>query len=723
MVIFSTYSTIVKESLINVGCFLHPYILANILDITPFRIRKYRTHTMANPLLNIEDLPKFSAIRAEHVETAIDQVLACNRQAIQDLFDSKQTPSWNNIIAPLDDLRDELNKTWSPISHLNAVLNNKAMREPYNRCVAKLANYHTELGQNDQLFKAYNEIANGPEYENLDSAQQKVIDNALRDFRLAGVDLPDEKKQRFKEIKQRLATLKSAFSDNVLDATQAWTRLIEDPNQLAGVPESALALAKQSAQQKGQQGWLLTLEFPCYFAIISYADNRQLRHEIYDAFVTRASDQDPQAKQWDNSPLMLEILTLRYELAQLLGYNNFAEYSLATKMADSTDDVLKFLNELAMRAKQQAEMDYKALEEFAKFHYDQTTLEPWDIAYYSEKLRQHEFSISQEELKPYFPDTQVIQGLLSIVKRLYAIESTPVTDFDSWHKDVRFYRITDADGELRGHIYVDLYARTGKRGGAWMDSFRSRRVTSDGIQSPVAFVTCNFSPPIGDDPALLTHNEVTTLFHEFGHALHHILTQVDYLPVSGINGVPWDAVELPSQFLENWCWEKESISLISGHYQTKQPLPDTLFDKLQAAKNFQSAMQTVRQLEFALFDLRLHVEFLPDKKSQIQQILDEVRHQVAVVKIAPNNRFQHSFSHIFSGGYGAGYYSYKWAEVLSADAYSKFEENGIFDSRTGHQFLTSILQRGGSADPMDMFVEFRGRKPSVDALLRHNGIS
>jgi oligopeptidase A len=677
---------------------------------------------MSNPLLDYQHLPPYQQIKPEHVEPAIETVLADNRTQLAKLLAAEEY-TWDTLLQPLEDLQDKINRTWSPVSHLNAVMNNEALREAHNACLPKLSEYGTELGQNRQLFQAYGAIANSAQFSELDTAQQKVIRDALRDFRLSGVDLPEDKKARFKAIQQQLSSLTSKFSDNVLDATQAWKKHITDESALRGLPESAMAMAQQTAQAEQQSGWMLTLEFPCYFAVMTYAQDRELRKELHDAYVTRASDQGPNAGQWDNSQLMEEILALRYEKAQLLSFNNFAELSLATKMAPDTDTVVGFLEELATKSKPYAQRDFQELQTFASQECGISELQPWDLLYVSEKLRQSKYAISQEELKAYFPEPKVVSGLFEIVKRLYGLEIRQVHDVETWHKDVRFYEIKDQQGLLRGQFFLDLFARPNKRGGAWMAECVSRRKTPTGLQTPVAYLTCNFSPPVGDNPALFTHYEVTTLFHEFGHGLHHMLTQVDYLEVSGINGVAWDAVELPSQFMENWCWEKEALELIAEHYQTGEPLPEDLRQRLLSAKNFQSAMQMVRQLEFALFDFRLHREYDPQQGGRTQQILDEVRREVAVITPAPYNRFQHSFSHIFAGGYAAGYYSYKWAEVLSADAFSKFEENGIFDQTTGKAFLNNILEKGGSREPLELFVAFRGREPKIDALLRHSGIA
>jgi oligopeptidase A len=679
---------------------------------------------MSNSLLEMTGLPPFSKIKPEEIEPAIDTLLKQNREQLQHLLANTGQYSWDNLIQPLEEMDDRLDRVWSPVSHMNSVVNSDELREAYNACLPKLSDYGTELGQNEQLYRAYKSISDSPEYEQLDAAQKKIIDNALRDFHLSGVDLPAEKKQRYKEIQQRLSSLTTKFEENLLDATHAWHKQITDENQLAGLPESARAMAKQAAGDKQLDGWVFTLDFPSYYAILSYANDRDLRSEMHKAYVTRASDQGPSAGQWDNSEVMEEILALRHELAGLLGFANYAERSLATKMAESPDQVLSFLHDLARKAKPVAEQDLEELAVFAHEEHGLDKLEPWDVAYYSEKLRQHKYAISQEDLKPYFPETRVITGMFEVVKRLYGIEIRETDDVDTWHPDVRFYEIRDGQGNLRGQFYLDLYARAKKRGGAWMDDCRGRLRQHNGdLQTPVAYLTCNLTPPIGDDPALFTHDEVITLFHEFGHGLHHMLTQVDYIGVSGINGVAWDAVELPSQFMENWCWEREALDIITGHYQTGEPLPEDLYRKMYAAKNFQAGLRMVRQLEFALFDFRLHLEYDPAQGGRIQQILDQVRDEVTVVKPAPYNRFQHGFSHIFAGGYAAGYYSYLWAEVLSADAFSLFEENGIFDRPTGNRFLNSVLEQGGTREPMELFVSFRGREPEIDALLRHNGIA
>ncbi len=683
---------------------------------------------MTNPLLDFSGLPRFGQIEAEHVIPAIEQLLAENRNKLMDLLAQDATVyNWDNLLHPMQEMGDRLSRAWSPVSHLNSVKNSEELRAAHEHCLPLLSEYHTELGQNSVLYEAIKSIAESDDYEFLTPAQKKVIQNQLRDFHLSGIDLPEDEKRRYKDIKQQLSKLKSSYENNVLDATNGWSETISDEPQLAGLPDSARAMAKQTAEQESIEGWVFNLQFPSYFAIMTHADQRGLREKFYTAYSTRASDQGPNAGQWDNTDNMEQILDLRQELAQLLGFNNYAEYSLATKMADSTDEVIDFLQQLCEKSKSVAEQDITELRQFAREHLDIDDLQTWDLNYAAEKLRQYRYNLSQELLKPYFPESQVLEGLFMIVKRLYQVEIEAIAGVEIWHPDVRFYEIKDRQGTLRGQFYLDLYARPHKRGGAWMDECIVRYAHKGMVQIPVAYLTCNLTPPIGDEQALFTHDEVNTLFHEFGHGLHHMLTQVDYSGVSGINGVPWDAVELPSQFMENWCWEKESLALIARHYQTGEVLPDELFNKMNAAKNFQSGLQMLRQIEFALFDFNLHLHYqrkvLRNGQPQVQQILDETRRQVSVMMPPEFNRFQHAFSHIFAGGYAAGYYSYKWAEVLSADAFSLFEENGIFDQQTGEQFLLNILEMGGVEEPMDLFVRFRGRKPEIDALLRHSGIA
>lgn len=672
--------------------------------------------------MNKMTFPDFKAIKPENIEKNLDALLQSNLDAIDTLL-KQDTFTWENLIGPMETLDDRLNQYWSPIQHMHAVVSTPTLRDAYNACIPKLSDYATKIGHNKTLFEAIKSIQDSATFETLINAQKKCITNELRDFHLAGVDLPPEKKKQFASLQKKLSKASTTFSEHVLDATQGWTHLVTDKNELAGLPEHAIAAAKETAEAQNKTGWLFTLQFPSYLAVMSYADNAALREKMYEAFVTRASDQGPNKGKWDNTPIMQEILTLRKEIARLLGYQHYPEKSLVTKMASTSEEVLGFLNELAQASLPQAKEEFAQLCAFAKEDHGVATLTPWDTHYYSEKLRQKRFALSQEDLRPYFPEDHVLKGLFTVVNKLFNITVSEIKNDNTWHNDVRCFEIKDQHNEICGYFYIDLYARENKRGGAWMDECQSRRKLPDNtIQTPIAYLTCNFNAPVGGDPALLTHDDVLTLFHEFGHGLHHMLTKVDYTGVSGISGVPWDAVELPSQFLENWCWEKESLEMISSHYKTGETLPDKMIERLKAAKNFQSAMQMMRQLEFALFDFRVHLEFDEHKKNQIQTILDEVRRKVSVTPTVPYNRFQHSFSHIFAGGYSAGYYSYKWAEVLSSDAFSKFEEHGIFNPETGREFLQNILEQGGSEDPMTLFVKFRGRKPTTEALLRHSGI-
>lgn len=675
---------------------------------------------MANPLLASPLLPPFSKITPDVISPAIDTLLAQCRAEVDRVSQQADRSDWEQVVAPLEQANDQLANAWSPISHMNSVVNNDALRQAYNDNLAKLSAFWTELGQNQALCAAYQRVQ--AQAKALDGAQQQVLAHSLRDFHLSGVDLPVDKKQRFAAIEQRLSELTTKFSENVLDATQGWQKLITDPAELAGLPAMSLAAAEQAAKANGQQGYLLTLEFPSYYPVLTYCDNRALREELYTAYTTRASDQGPNAGRWDNSAVMEEILTLRQEKAALLGFTSYAEYSLATKMADSPAQVLQFLHDLAQHSVSAARRELAQLQQYASEQHGLSRLAAWDIGYYSEKLKQARYAISQEMLRPYFPLPKVLDGMFTIAGRLFAVEFEEQHAVDGWHKDARLFHVS-RDGQLLARFYLDPYARANKRGGAWMDVCRTRRRLADGsLQLPVAYLVCNFNGPVGDDPALLTHDEVTTLFHEFGHGLHHMLTQMEYADVSGINGVAWDAVELPSQFMENWCWEPQALALISGHYQSGETLPEELLDKMLAAKNFQSALMMVRQLEFALFDMRLHHEYQPGT-TDIQHLLDEVRQEVAAIQPPDFNRFQHSFSHIFAGGYAAGYYSYKWAEVLSADAFSLFEEAGIFNPAAGRRFCETILEQGGAQPPMALFVAFRGREPQVDALLRHSGIN
>lgn len=678
---------------------------------------------MSNPLLENYPLPPFSEIKPEHVEPAVTQAISQARQAVDKLLTQVSHPTWETLVEPMEDIDVSIDRVWSPVSHMNSVVNSDELRKAYNACLPMLSEFGTELGQNEDLYRAYKQLAESAVYPSLDTAQKKVIDNAVRDFRLSGVELNQADRDEYKNITQKLTELSAKFEENLMDATHGWKKHITDKDMLSGLPESTIAMAEQFAKRDNVEGWVFTLDFPSYMPVMSYADNREFREEMYTAFATKASDQGPNAGQWDNTQVMADILKLRHRLANLLGFANHAERSLATKMAQSPEQVMDFLNDLAERSKPIAIKEFEELKAFAKETANMDELQAWDVTYFAEKLRQQRYSISQEELKPYFPEDKVVNGLFAVVNRLYGLVISERTDIDTWHKDVRFFEIRESNGNLRGQFYLDLYARQHKRGGAWMDECLVRRKTAKGLQTPVAFLTCNFSEPVGEKPALFTHDEVTTLFHEFGHGLHHMLTKIDYAGVSGINGVAWDAVELPSQFMENWCWEREALDLISGHYETGEKLPDDLYEKMIAARNFQSAMMMVRQLEFSIFDFRLHLEFDPEGGNQVDKILAEVRDQVAVVKPPKFNRFAHSFGHIFAGGYAAGYYSYKWAEVLSADAFSKFEEKGIFDRETGLAFLNNILEQGGSKEPMELFIAFRGREPEIDALLRHSGIA
>lgn len=698
--------------------------------------------TSSNPLLQPtihNTLPAFSTIKAEHALPAIENLLNSNKQRIENLLNSinsgKTEVSWDSLITPMEAWDDELSQAWSPISHMNSVVNSDELRDAYNACLPLLSAYSTEMGQNQNLYKAYKKLAESDEFTTLSTEQKTSIEHALRDFRLAGIALEGEEKSRYGEIKQRLSELTSKFGENVMDATQAWSKVITDKAELAGLPDSALALAKQQAEAKDPQfkekeGYLFTLDFPSYFPVLTYCENRELRHEMYKAYLTRASDRYVEAggdNKFDNAEVMNEILELRHELSLLLGFKNYAEYSVASKMAEDPQQVIDFLEDLANKALPQAQQEFSELSTYAKETFNFDKLEPWDVSYCAEQLRQHRYSISQELIRPYLPIDTVLKGMFETVNRLYGINIEEQSEFDSYHPDVRFFHIAQ-NGEVIAKFYLDLYARDKKRGGAWMDECRVRRTLADGsLQLPVAYLVCNFSPAVDGKPALLTHDELTTLFHEFGHGLHHMLTRVKTAAVSGINGVAWDAVELPSQFMENWCWEKEALAFISGHYETGEPLPDELLEKMLAAKNFQSAMMMMRQLEFSLFDFRMHREYNPklsnaEKATYIENTINDVRKQVAVVPIVEYNRFQNSFSHIFAGGYAAGYYSYKWAEVLSADAFSRFEDEGIFNKETGQSFLKEILQKGGSEEPAVLFERFRGRAPTTDALLRHSGI-
>lgn len=668
-------------------------------------------------------LPQFSQINIANIEAELDQLIQENLMQIDALLEQTRPFTWDNLMQPLEDGDDRFSKFWSPISHLNSVMNNQELRDVYEKCLPKLSDYGTHVSHNRKLYEAIQSIADGDEYQKLSIEQQKVIDNNLRDFKLAGVALDSDKKARYAAISKKLSELTNTFENNILDATKAWTKHITDQAELAGIPELMLPMFKAAAQQRGLNGWLITLEMPSYFTVITHADNRQLRHDIYEAYSTRASDQGPQAGQWDNTQVMHEILQNRLALAQLLDFKNYAEKSLATKMVKDTQQVLDFLNQLVEASLPQAQHEFETLKAYAQQELGIDDFQAWDVTYASEKLRESRYAISQEELRPYFPEHKVITGLFEIVHKLFNVRMQPLENVDVWHKDVRAYALFDGDEQLVAAFYFDLYARADKRGGAWMDDCQVRRRLNDELQLPVAYVTCNFNGPSEGVPALFKHDDVVTLFHEFGHALQHMLTKIEYAEVSGINGVPWDAVEVASQFLENWAWQRESINLIAQHYKTGEALPDHLFEKMNHAKNFQSAMMMLRQLEFALFDFELHLLFNPEEQQQIQKILDDVRSRVTVVPVPEFNRFQHGFSHIFAGGYAAGYYSYKWAEVMAADAFGLFLEEGIFHEATSQKFQQTFMERGGAEEPADLFVQFRGRAPQVEALLQQVGIT
>ncbi|MEM7208590.1 MAG: M3 family metallopeptidase [Pseudomonadota bacterium] len=669
-----------------------------------------------------KNYPDFAGFDAATVVSALENLLANHRERLG-LIESAPSPDWNTVMAPLEAMGEELSNFWSPVRHLNSVLNNDEIREAYNSGRAMISAWYTDLGQNKTLYAHTQAIRQNEGFASLEQAQQKVIENALRDFELSGVGLEGKAKARYKEIELRLTELNSRFEENLLDCTNAWKKPIDDRSQLAGLPESALAMAAQYARDNnGESGWMLGLEFPLYYAVMTYADDRDLRREVYTAFNTRASDQGPHDQKYRNDAIIEEILDLRAEKAKLLGFANYATLSTETKMVESPAQVVEFLESLTQKSKSFAEAEYQQLVDFARATAGHDDLQAWDIAYFSEKQRQADFDISDEDLKPYFPADRAVEGLFAVVNRLYGIEIEENAEIATWHDDVRYFEISDTDGELRGGFYLDMYARANKRGGAWMDECVTRWRSSNGVHMPIAYLTCNLTPPTDELPSLLTHDEVITLFHEFGHGLHHMLTKVDYPAIAGINGVEWDAVELPSQFLENWCWQRESLDLISSHYQSGKKIPDELLAKAQKARNFQSAMQMMRQIEFALFDMRLHMTD-ESEKIDVQAVLDSVREQVAVIKPPAFNRFQNSFSHIFAGGYAAGYFSYKWAEVLSSDAFSRFEEEGIFNNKTGAEFMQSVLERGGTQPARELFIEFRGREPSIEPLLRHSGLA
>jgi oligopeptidase A len=680
---------------------------------------KYYYRKIMNPLLDFTGLPRFAEIKPEHVAPAIGQLLAENRALISRLLSDTAQPTWQNFVAPMEDANERVSRAWGPVGHLNAVMNNPELREAYNATLPVITQYYAELGQNLALFVKFKALRNSAEFGGLSAARKKIIENELRDFRLGGAELPDDKKARYLEIQERQAELSSRFSDNILDATNDYTLVIENKDELSGLPDDVLQAAHEAAQEKGKSGWLFTLKAPSYMPIMQYADNRALREKMYRAYGTRASEFGK--TEWDNTALMDEIVKLRGEEAKLLGFANFGELSLASKMANSPQQVVEFMRELSKRARPFAERDLTELREFARTELRISELQSWDVGYASEKLREQRYAFSEQEVKQYFPEDAVLPGMFKLVETIYGLQIKQGTA-PLWHEDARFFDICNVQGQLVGQFYLDLYARNSKRGGAWMDDVITRRRLASEIQTPVAYLNCNFSPPVGGKPAVFTHDEVITLFHEFGHGLHHLLTEVEDLGVSGINGVEWDAVELPSQFMENFCWEWNVLRGMTRHADTGKPLPRELFDKMQAAKNFQSGLQTLRQIEFALFDMLMHSNFEAGGGKSILQLLDDVRAEVAVLIPPAFHRLPHSFAHIFSGGYAAGYYSYKWAEVLSADAYSMFEENGVLNPDVGARFRSEILAMGGSRGAMQSFTAFMGREPSIDALLRHNGL-
>jgi len=682
-------------------------------------------HPTMNPLLDFSGLPRFAEFHPDHVTPAINQLLADCRATVARVLSGDTESDWDSFVTPLDDANERLSRAWGQVSHLHSVMDSPELREVYNENLPKITVYFAELGQNSALFAKYKALKARPDYAALSAARKKIVENELRDFRLGGADLPEAQKARFMQLQEELAQCAANFEENLLDATNAFALYVDDLRQLAGVPDDVVSAMRAAAEADGKTGWKITLQMPSYLPVMQYASNRDLREQLYRAYVTRASEFGP--AELDNTQLIKDILRLRREAAQMLGFASYAEVSLASKMADTPAEVLHFLDELAERAKPYAEKDMAELRAFAR-EIDIGDLQAWDHAYVSERLRVARYSFSDQEVKQYFPEPRVLAGLFKLIETLYGLRiaesSAPV-----WHPDVKFYTISDQQGQRIGQFYLDLYARASKRGGAWMDDVITRRRTAQGIQTPVAYLNCNFSGPVDGKPALFTHDEVITLFHETGHGLHHLLTQIEELGVSGINGVEWDAVELPSQFMENFCWEWDVLKHMTAHIDTGEPLPKTLFDKMLAAKNFQSGLQTLRQVEFAYFDMRLHNDFDPNGDSSALQLLNDIRAKIAVSVPPDYNRFPNNFSHIFAGGYAAGYYSYKWAEVLSADAYAMFEaeiENGsggVLSSEVGHRFWSEILAMGGARPALESFRAFRGREPSIDALMRHNGMA
>jgi oligopeptidase A len=672
-----------------------------------------------NPLLDFSDLPRFSDIKPEHVVPAIDQLIAEGRATIERLAARDAPPTWETFVEPLDGANERLGRAWAQVSHLNAVVNSPELRDAHNAALPRITQYFAEQGQDQRLYAAFKAMAGAPGFAAESPARRRHIEIQLRDFRLSGAELPPPQKARYLEIQEELARLASKFQDNVLDATNDFGLFITDRQELSGIPEDVLATAAAAAKKDGREGWKLTLHQPCFGPVMQYADHHGLRERMYKANFTRASDLGPE--KWDNTANMRRLLELRAEAAKLLGFRNYAELSLAPKMADSPGEVLGFLTDLARRARPHAERDMAELRQFAREELNMAEVRACDVAYVSEKLRQRRYAFSDQEVKQYFPEDAVLAGLFRVVETIFGVRIR-AGEAETYRPEVRFHEVTDLAGKRVGRFYLDLYARDHKRGGAWMAQAVDRRRLGTRIQTPVTFLTCNFSAPVAGKPALFTHREVNTLFHEFGHGLHQLLTQVDELGVSGLNGVEWDAVELPSQFMENFNWEWSVVEPMTRHVDTGKPMPRELFDKLVAAKNFQSGLAFVRQLEFALFDMRLHGDFDP-ARDDVMKLLADVRAQVAVYPVPDYHRFPHQFGHIFAGGYSAGYYSYKWAEVLSSDAYEAFVEAGVLDPGTGARFRDEVLARGGSRPALESFVAFRGRKPQIDALLRHNGMT
>ncbi|MEP7259925.1 MAG: M3 family metallopeptidase [Usitatibacter sp.] len=678
---------------------------------------------MDNPLLDFSGLPRFNSIRAGHVEAAADQLVAEGRATIERLAVLDVAPTWESFVEPLDDANEKLARMWTQASHLNAVANSPELRDAYNAALPKVTQYFSEQGQDQRLHSGFKALRASTGFDSWPAARRRHIDNELRDFRLGGAELAPPQKARFLEIQEELAKLGAKFSENVLDATNAFALYVTSREELSGIPEDVLSTAEQAAKKDTREGWKLTLHMPCYLPVMQYADNRGLRERMYHANVTRASAQSAEGKpQWNNDEQVVRILALRAEAAKLLGYASYADLSLATKMASNPAEALAFLDDLAARARPFAERDMEEVRRYARDELDMADVKAWDYTYASEKLRQQRYAFSEQEVKEYFTEDEVIAGMFRVVKAIYGVEVKSASA-ELYRPDVRFYEITDGAGTRVGQFYLDLYARDSKRGGAWMDDAINRRRLGHRVQTPVAFLTCNFSAPVDGKPALFTHREVSTLFHEFGHGLHQLLTQVDELGVSGINGVEWDAVELPSQFMENFCWEWEVVAPMTKQVETGERIPRELFDKMLAAKNFQSGAGFVRQLEFALFDMRLHAQAGPQTAASVLALLDDVRRKVAIYPVPGYNRFPNQFSHIFAGGYAAGYYSYKWAEVLSSDAFGAFEEAGILNPEVGARFRREVLACGGSRPALESFVAFRGRKPQIDALLRHNGMT